>query len=49
MEPHNENLIRMLKELVLLRQRDRSIREQSIKTMKIMFKLNPSLDVIFKQ
>jgi uncharacterized pyridoxamine 5'-phosphate oxidase family protein len=44
----NDSLVRMLKEIMLVRQRDRSIREQSIRAAKILLKVNPSLSPIFK-
>lgn len=45
----NDDLVRMLKEIVLVRQRDRSIREIAIKGLKILLKLNPSLDVLLRK
>lgn len=49
LEPWNDDLVRILKEIVLVRQRDRSIREAAIRALKILFKLNPKLDVIFRK
>jgi len=49
LEDSNETLIRLLKEIMLVRQRDRSIREQAIRSAKIMLKINPFLCRIFKR
>lgn len=48
MEHVIEPVIVLLKEIVLLRQRDRSLRENSIKGLKILLKLNPKLSKIMR-
>lgn len=48
MLPANEGLIVLLKGVVLQRLRDRSVRENAIKALKIMLKLNPALSGIFR-
>lgn len=49
LEDYNDPLIRMLKEVMLVRQRDRSIREQAIRASKILLKINPNLGGTFKR
>lgn len=48
LHPVNDSLIGMLKGIVLQRLRDRSVRENAIKALKIMLKLNPALTSIFR-
>jgi hypothetical protein len=49
LEPFQYDLVKVLKEIFLLRQRDRSIRESAIKALKILLKLNPKLTVIMRK
>lgn len=46
--PINESIIILLKGIVLQRLRDRSVRENAIKALKILLKLNPGLSGIFR-
>ena len=48
LEPHQVDLVKLLKEIFLLRQRDRSIRENAIKALKILLKLNPKLTSVMR-
>jgi hypothetical protein len=47
-QAHSNDLLCLLKEIVIVRQRDRSIRENCIKAIKITVKLNPQLTAVLK-